>query len=154
MDLLQQLHKYGDTVVQLRLGALALIDRLDEGKHRHRIKPDFGHTMKLVMSKTKKLIDDVAALEALFDDPPARNYAPFIKAAPVPPRLVRVGTPVVTDESDGMWAITSTSIYRLFQNEGLILNYLTLQRRKSLISRFLDGWTSKPRAYVSSLKEN
>ena len=93
---------YGDIIVTLRLGSLALMDRLDEGRHRrHHIKPDFAATMRQIATKTKILMSEVRDLEKLFTTPAAKNYGPYVKTGHVPPRLVRVGSPVVTEDSEG-----------------------------------------------------
>lgn len=96
----RRLQKYGNTTVDLRLASLALLNRLDDGKRRHYLRKDFYHTIKMVQSKTKKLVGAIASLEEIIKVPPTKNYGMFVRNPPIPARLVRVGSPVVSDNSD------------------------------------------------------
>jgi len=90
--------------MNLRLGMIAIEELLTEGKKKptHKSKSeDMCLEMRLIAFKLSKLVELNKELSKPFETrKPERNYAIFVKPTPVQPRLIRVGTPHVSEESE------------------------------------------------------
>ncbi|XP_035710497.1 uncharacterized protein LOC110853448 isoform X2 [Folsomia candida] len=101
--MMHRMDRIGDVQVRLRLGMLSILDQLTEGKKKtaHRTHEDMRQNMKLISNKLQKIVDGNAELEALFDGTyPEKNYTAYVKQPSHQNRLIRVGTPHVSEESD------------------------------------------------------
>lgn len=99
---------YGNITVQLRLSVLGIQTFLDEGKGRKTrgTETDLKVQLRTLHSKFNSLMKKVNQLEAMFaGKEPERDYASLVKPPPVPPRLVRIGSPVVSDDSEGSYEL-------------------------------------------------
>lgn len=64
-------------------------------------EPDLKSQIKLVLEKVKKLAKIVESYEILFANQDAEhNYAQYVKPIAVPDRLIKVGSPVLSEESE------------------------------------------------------
>jgi len=100
----KRLQNYGNITVEIRLAILSILNRIEEGRRRAKSRTsesDLKGQMKLLYSKIYKLVKHVHMLEAMFTEEPERDYGTLIKAPVLQPRLLRVGSPVVSDDSDG-----------------------------------------------------
>jgi len=100
----EKLRFYGNISVQLRLSVLGITQFLDEGKKRraHGLEHDLKSQLRHLHSKFNHLIKSINHLEGLFGGKePERDYSALTKPPTIPARLIRVGSPVVSDESDG-----------------------------------------------------
>lgn len=104
-EVVRKLDRVGQINEELRLGILSLLDLLNmerrKARTHHQQRDDMMTSMKQIIDKIKKLLGQINALQSLFRRPPVRNYGPFVKSTALPNRLVRVGTPHQSDESDG-----------------------------------------------------
>jgi len=77
---------------------------MDDGKTERPagVGQDLKSQIEYLHSKFDELIEQRNELEGLFGGKePERNYAAHAKPPTVPARLIRVGTPVASDHSDG-----------------------------------------------------
>src|SRR5690348_10334042 len=102
-SLLKHLKNFQDIVVQLRLKAISILERMDGDRRKvDYSRKEFQDVMRVLIQRVKHLVADVKALDALFTEPPTRNYTQYVKAPPVAPsRLGRAPSPTASDESDG-----------------------------------------------------
>lgn len=103
-EVIRKLDKVGQINLELRVGLLSLLDHLNTERRKGRQaypKEDMMASMKLIINKIKKIIDQNDEMQKMFKKPPERNYSPYVKPLALPNRLIRVGTPQHSEESDG-----------------------------------------------------
>jgi len=99
----RRLDRLGDVQVQLRLGMLSIFEQLTEGKKKISHKPheDLRENLKNICHKLKKMVEANTELEAGFGDiEPERNYVSYVKPPFFPNRLIRVGNPPLSEDSE------------------------------------------------------
>jgi len=113
-DLSRRLDIYGDINAQLRLGLMALNERFSDGKRKpyHRDHDDMKAQMRAILGKTKRLVRVIEDLNYQFEgkDPASRDYGNYVKNPQIAPRLIRVGTPAVSEESEGDDDLTDAKV--------------------------------------------
>lgn len=101
-EVVRKLDRVGQINLELRLGILSILDLLNTERRKGRVqRDDMMPSMKLILNKTKKLLEQIKELSLNFKKPPERNYSAFVKPAALPHRLIRVGTPHHSEESEG-----------------------------------------------------
>jgi len=103
-EVIRKLDKVGQINLELRVGLLSLLDHLNTERRKGRSaypKEQMMSSMKLIINKIKKIIEQNDEMQKLFKKPPERNYSPYVKPLALPNRLIRVGTPQHSEESDG-----------------------------------------------------
>ncbi|CAG7729315.1 unnamed protein product [Allacma fusca] len=99
-----KMQKYGELVVEVRLALLSLIERFEDTAKRKKryANANLMTQLKIIHKKVSGLMESVAELERQL--PPheeeSKNYQQYMKPQPIPPRLIRVGTPVKDEDSD------------------------------------------------------
>jgi len=67
--------------------------------------------MRTITGKVRKLLTRIRELESKFKGgDPERAYGNYVRSPPVPARLIRVGTPAVSEESEGDDDLTDAKV--------------------------------------------
>jgi hypothetical protein len=103
-EITRKLDRLGDIQVQLRLGMISIEEQLTEGKKKtkHVDHEDMRTELRVIAYKISKMVALNKELEAPFrGKEPEKNYSPWVKPPSKQTRLIRVGTPHVSEDSDG-----------------------------------------------------
>lgn len=102
----RKMEQHGALVMDVRMAILAILERFEDTpikmKKRYANAP-LTTQLKIIHKKLSTLMDTVAELEEEVpesDEESNARYHPYIKHAPIPHRLIRVGTPIHDEESD------------------------------------------------------
>ncbi len=118
----RRLERYGNITVDIRLSIIAILNRIEEGRRKSKSRvsdSDLKAQMKTLYSKVYKLVKTVHSLQGMFKEEAERDYGPLLKPPTLQPRLLRIGSPVVSDESDGKITIYSFRILSIFLRESI-----------------------------------
>jgi hypothetical protein len=100
-----KMQKYGELVVEVRLALLSLIERFEDTPKRKKryAQANLMTQLKILHKKVSGLMEAVAELEGQLPEQEdgGKNFQQYMKPQPIPPRLIRVGTPVRDEDSDG-----------------------------------------------------
>jgi len=133
-DVKRKLDRNGDTQLQLRLGMLSIIEQLTEGKKRtrHASHEDTKLHMRNIIHKLQKFVQGNKELQDLFKGKEAeKNYAQYVKPPQHQTRLIRVGTPHQSEDSDAEDDLMDSKVPSRFEikaKSGRIVNQAMLKR--------------------------